>query len=423
MPHQVAITIVAPVAEGHAAELTRTLTELGAEPKVPFDDLPGLHFARLFLLEETKDLSGNAIPAQLVLLSDVDSPAGPYLPALVEAFGDALDDVFGHCTDYPSAAAGARSPSARVAFLRSHQIGAAAAYVNTVGRSLDQVQHETALRDAIEDFLDRSPDLRSESPTAVREAIRTFVFGEPSLAWARRPAEKPELWWRIKELTNMIVAPLILLLLLPLVLAGLVVWVVALRAHERRDVPEHNPPPDPDRLELLTQMEDHVVQNPFTAVGLVKPGSFRIWTLRIVLMAVSYGIRHVFNHGKLSGIRTIHFARWVFIDDHRRLFFASNYDGSMESYMDDFIDKVAWGLNAVFSNGKGYPRTNWLVRDGAKDEQTFKNYLRAHQVVTPVWYSAYPGLTAVNVENNAAIRAGLYGDMGEEEAAAWLRRL
>jgi len=91
--------------------------------------------------------------------------------------------------------------------------------------------------------------------------------------------------------------------------------------------------------------------------------------------------------------------------------------------MDDFIDKVAWGLNAVFSNGYGYPRTNWLVRDGAKDEEAFKDYLRVHQVLTPVWYSAYPDLTAANVENNARIRSGLYGDMTSEEAAAWLRRL
>jgi hypothetical protein len=35
------------------------------------------------------------------------------------------------------------------------------------------------------------------------------------------------------------------------------------------------------------------------------------------------------------------------------MLFASNYDGSLESYMDDFINKVAWGLNLVFSNGVG----------------------------------------------------------------------
>ena len=63
-------------------------------------------------------------------------------------------------------------------------------------------------------------------------------------------------------------------------------------------------------------------------------------------------------------MKTIHFARWVFIDGKRRMFFASNYDGSLESYMDDFIDKVAWGLNLVFSNGVGYPRTQ-LARASA----------------------------------------------------------
>ena len=31
----------------------------------------------------------------------------------------------------------------------------------------------------------------------------------------------------------------------------------------------------------------------------------------------------------------------MFLDDKQRLIFISNYDGSLESYMDDFIDKVA----------------------------------------------------------------------------------
>ena len=46
----------------------------------------------------------------------------------------------------------------------------------------------------------------------------------------------------------------------------------------------------------------------------------------------------------------------MLLDDKRRLFFASNYDGSLDSYMDDFINKVALGMNLVFSNGIGFPR-------------------------------------------------------------------
>ena len=74
--------------------------------------------------------------------------------------------------------------------------------------------------------------------------------------------------------------------------------------------------------------------------------------------------------------------------------------------MGDFIDKVAWGLNAIFSNGVGYPRTNWLFFDGAWDEGAFKHYIHTHQLPVHVWYSAYGNLTNANIEQNAPIRAG-----------------
>lgn len=57
----------------------------------------------------------------------------------------------------------------------------------------------------------------------------------------------------------------------------------------------------------------------------------------------------------------IHFARWVLLDGGRRVLFASDYDGSQESYMDDFIDRLARGVNLVFSNGLGFPPTWWLI--------------------------------------------------------------
>jgi len=147
-------------------------------------------------------------------------------------------------------------------------------------------------------------------------------------------------------------------------------------------------------------------------------------TMRLVLLAIDYSVRHVFNRGRLARVTSIQFARWVFLDDGKRMIFASNYDGSLESYMDDFINKVAFGLNVVFSNGIGYPRTNWLVMDGAKDEQTFKNVLRRHQVPSDVWYNAHPGLTALDKRRNSLIREGLRKqDMPDSEAREWLRLL
>jgi hypothetical protein len=123
-------------------------------------------------------------------------------------------------------------------------------------------------------------------------------------------------------------------------------------------------------------------------------------------------------------VRTIHFARWVFLDGKKRAVFMSNYDGSLESYMDDFINKVGFGLNVAFSGGIGYPTTKWLVGDGCSDERKFKEYLRRHQVPTQVWYKAYPGLTAIDLERNGRIRDGLeQQSLTEQGAREWVALL
>ena len=422
MPHQVALTVAAPVLEGHASELQNLLQALGSRPEaLPFERLESLHFARLFMLEETRDLSGAPIPATLILLSDVDSPTALFLGSLVDALGDSLDEILRHCAGYPTG--DALTSEARLAFLRSRTIPVATAYVNRVGRSARQIRQEAELRDAIEGYLDRSGhEWAGRSPVEIRSSIRDFVFADESLQWARRPAPRPELWWRVKEGIHAVLVPLVLVLLLPLVLIGLAVWLVMLRLHERSEDPTRDVS-DPAGLEALEAMEDHAAMNPFTLMGFVKPSRFRRLTLQAILGLVSYGVRHIYNHGRLTGIGTIHFARWVFIGGRRRMFFASNYDGSRESYMDDFIDKLARGLNAVGSNGLGYPRTKWLIQEGAMNAEAFKAFLRSHQLPTPIWYSAYSGLTAANIQNNARIRAGLYGDMTSEQAQEWLRWL
>jgi hypothetical protein len=90
--------------------------------------------------------------------------------------------------------------------------------------------------------------------------------------------------------------------------------------------------------------------------------------------------------------------------------------------MDDFINKVAWGLNLVFSNGAGYPRTRWIIKGGADEEQKFKYFLRRRQLATEVWYKAYPGKTAFDLARNTAIREGIEVRQKNDDAIrAWLR--
>jgi hypothetical protein len=422
MPHQAALTVRATIRPGQATALKAVLDRVGVETErrrlFPFEHLP-VHFARLFVLDDSKDLTGAPLPATLFFLSDVDAPLGNYVKQVCERAAAGLDQVFSLCEGYPDQP----TVESRIAYLEGHALEPAALYVNTVGRSLEQVRQEAVLRDAIADYLDKhASELAGTDASRLRAAIVEHVGREPHLRWALEPAAPPAAAWRRRQGVTAALQVVLAVVLLPVAVLLLPLFLVVLRIHEIRDKTIRQRA-TPSRIAELEAREDWIVQNQFTAIGLRKPGPFRAATVIIVLRILDFGCRHIFNRGSLAGVRTIHFARWVVIDGNRRILFASNYDGSLESYMDDFIDKVAFGLNAVFSNGVGYPQTNWLVLDGATDELAFKSLLRARQVPTPVWYSAYPDLTADNIANNAAIRAGLCRDLSPNEAEAWAARL
>jgi hypothetical protein len=110
------------------------------------------------------------------------------------------------------------------------------------------------------------------------------------------------------------------------------------------------------------------------------------------------------------------------VDGGRRLLFLSNYDGSWESYLNDFIDKAAIGLTAVWSNTVGFPRTRFLAFRGARDGPRFKHWARANQTATTAWYRAYDGLTLATIDNNSAIREGLFGALDDDGIREWLQR-
>jgi hypothetical protein len=201
------------------------------------------------------------------------------------------------------------------------------------------------------------------------------------------------------------------------------IFLIRVRCLEKTD-PELCFRVDQAHSDGLANLEDHDVTNQFSVMGSIKPGTVRLWTAIFVLRLVDYFARHIFNRGRLARIRTIHFARWVFLDDKKRMVFFSDYDGSLESYMDDFINKVGFGLNVVFSNGIGYPRTNFLIFDGCADELKYKEFLRRHTIPTQVWYKAYPGLTAVDLERNIRIRRGVESSsLSDQEARDWVALL
>ena len=137
-----------------------------------------------------------------------------------------------------------------------------------------------------------------------------------------------------------------LAILCPPLIVLVLLFLIVLRRYEKNE-PEVIPRPTHAHDNELADQEDHDVSNQFTVIGSVKPSAFRRTLLAIILWLTNYGARHIYNRGHLGRIQTIHFARWVFLDDKRRVLFLSNYDGSHQAYMDDFINKVGWGLNIV----------------------------------------------------------------------------
>jgi hypothetical protein len=153
-------------------------------------------------------------------------------------------------------------------------------------------------------------------------------------------------------------------------------------------------------------MEDVVVQNQMTVIVPIQRCLRAHLLLRAVLSVVSAQARSSF--GALSNLHTIHFARWAIIDNGRNLLFESNYDGSWERYIDDFVDDASVGMNAIWANCVGFPS------GGCRDIEGFKKYIRDHQIPARVFYSAYPDATVKNILNDLQI-SGAVGQFLQRE--------
>src|SRR5580765_700795 len=426
------VFVAAPLKAEREADLRNLLASMNVapgqvdpnNPLVPFAQFERLHFARFLILQDrTLDdihdaygLPRQSYPLMLAFIADVDGDADDFRKDLATRAGSGLQRIFGCCEGFVP-------DSDMEQWMKDHEQPPAASYVNWVGRSVQQIHEDDSLRLALETLLQNNETLfAGKSPQETHKLLREFARDENLAGRLKLTDDEPTpiLWW-LRKVIHFFAVPLLLLVLSPLLLLYLPVFIYQLRSRETRD-PEIAPRPNASHEAELAQLEDIYVTNQFSAMGSIKPGMFRRWTLIFLLWLVNYAARHIFVRGHLARVPTIHFARWVFLNDKKRMIFASNYDGSLDSYMDDFINKVGWGLNLAFSNGIGYPNTNWLVLDGSKDEQKYKSVLRRHQLPTNVWYKAYPGLTVFDLERNTLIRRGIERSrLSGDKLLQWLK--
>lgn len=502
MMKQSALTIIIPVSDEQAAPLRQLLTAVGqniseravslsavrerlprtipaltGETFIEFHKLTTVHFLRFVLLDPARDAEGHIISASLAFSTDYDGPLDEHLDELLRVAEPALETIFSFCNPPPA-------PGQLKPYLLARQQPYAAFYCGHPGRSVRQIwgrvnNSEEELRLILEHTLDQQPRLNTPG-----DAIAELRKAAGQSGWTmdptsgRPPQILPIVWWGLLAITMLtcygIFAPLSIFIgSLLAILAGAFLlvgfWGTKLNSIDSSDRQrEHSllhsqePPPDPDgsadpyvadrssrRLTIVTDLEDQrgLVQNQMTHIVNIRPGSLRLFTLRLVLGVINFLARTVFVRGKLGDIETIHFARWVLIDDNRRLMFFSNYDFSWDSYLGDFIDLASDGLTGIWCNTTFFPQTRipaWdfiprafrllrpmqnnqpatrLFEQGARREQAFKKWTRDHQTPTHVWYSAYPHLSVTNVNGNSTIAAGLNESLSGKDLDAWLRKL
>lgn len=417
---QAVFVVVAEVPAGALAEVRATVATLRTDPAhnqlLAFADHDRIHFASVILADHS-----GVDPALVILEVNGDGTARECLTSLVEGSRKGLEALFGASPGWP----GTGGTKETVAWFEQHIVRPGAYHIGATGRTHERIRQEQRLHEAISAFLDgeeaagRLVDVPADE---VRRRIQDFVRADPSLAWARtsppRQTKRERMGHRARLYGALAGAVILAIPLLPIVLVG----VVALRVMERRDKVLAGPP-DPEYVRRMAEEEDFYAQNHLSSVIPIKAGAFRRVLLRTVLAAINLVARVSAVNGKLGDIPSIHFAHWSMVNNHRHLLFVSNFDGSWESYLGDFIDKAAKGLTAVWSNTVDFPRTRFVAFDGAADGPRFRHWARAKQCSTDVWYTAYPAATMGIIDNNTAIREGLFTALDEKATATWLARL
>ena len=351
-------------------------------------------------------------------------------------------------------------------------------FCGTPGMSLGRILDEAKLARAIRDFLDKTP--LTGSPLAAVRQIRAHIAGEPELSPLLSPEPVNRLpldsglttlgtglivqlavegvwnfFWPLLSVLGILVLGATVFAgleiggaamdsgagtaaaiaaglgaaLVVLVVGGILALIVLivrlvgiysnLRTLEEANQPD-NRVPDRDVLANVIAQEDWAAQNHLAGISIMQAGKLRRLTLRIAFWVIGQLAVRRFAPGFLGELGTIHFARWILLPGTNKLLFFSNYGGSWESYLEDFITKAANGLTGVWSNTVGFPKTENLFTKGAADGERFKYWARRQQQPSRFWYSAYPRLTTARIRMNAAIRQGLGTASTEDEASAWL---
>jgi hypothetical protein len=114
----------------------------------------------------------------------------------------------------------------------------------------------------------------------------------------------------------------------------------------------------------------------------------------------------------IKQIGTLHDARSAIFDNDTRFLFASVFDGSWDTYIDDFATTSIGDIfNELFSYSDGFP--------GMKDPNV-KEWFVAHQVPALAFLSAYPDLSTQQIWKDQRVNEAFQAVLDSPEFRAAL---
>ena len=95
----------------------------------------------------------------------------------------------------------------------------------------------------------------------------------------------------------------------------------------------------------------------------------------------------------LDEIGTVHFARFVFLENNTRLAVITTFDGELDTYLNEFVDKIGDVFDAILGHVSPAPLLS--VKDHRRE---FSEFIKQHNMKTAgPFYSAYPRLTVKEI--------------------------
>ena len=413
-------TIVTRINPSDLDALDRLLTDIGKDLEknqhLDFAKIASLHMAGITIAAKDP-----RFPPILIFEANFDGTADQYLRELVAHGRAGLDAIYRNCEGYPVEMA--RTDASIVAYLREHSIPAAAFFVGLPGQTVASIRNAIAVREEINYFLDTEMaknSMRGLSAFEIRDRIVAHLEHDSPV--------KPEIprftfsIYRWIAQRNTVLAWLIGLVVGVLLAPLLLIWIVAVRyleVHEQKMAPRPDPPVD----ERTYAMEDLFVQNHLATIGIVKDNPLRRFTIRIAIALTGIMFQRILLRGGFGGVFTLHFAHVVWLDGGRRILLLTGYDGSALEYLGNFTDTAGMYINGAYGNVENYPACRWMLLGGAASLNEYAGWSRQHMQYTPVFYSAYPNQTVLNLIKDLDIRDHLAAAKSAPEVERLLKLL